>query len=148
MSVYDTMVAGLSGAGLVLVGFVTSHGTSEYHLNAFQMEAVLTTNAAGALSQAGYDWASVTLDGQTATLTGAAPDQVAIDRAAQMVLESSGKGGMIYGGVLEVDVRAEIAPSEPDVPTSRPDTTSLDNTVTESEETDAEIEGENPEGSE
>lgn len=148
MSVYDTMVAGLSGAGLVLLGFVTSHGASEYHLNAFQMEAALTTNAAAALEQAGHDWAKVRFAGQTATLTGAAPSQSEIDLAEATILQSSGKGGLLYGGVLDVEVSAAIAPPEPDAAAYRPALPSPDTTETISEETDVVIEGENLEGSE
>lgn len=149
MSVYDTMVAGLSGAGLVLLGFVTSHGTSEYHLNAFQMEAALAANAATALEQAGHDWAKVRFVGQTATLTGSAPGQSEIDQAEAVILQSSGKGGLLYGGVLDVEVNADIAPPEPDdVADYRPDPPSPDTTDSISEETDIVIEGENLEGSE
>ncbi|GAB5459210.1 MAG: hypothetical protein Hens3KO_22400 [Henriciella sp.] len=149
MSVYDTMVAGLSGAGLVLLGFVTSHGASEYHLNAFQMEAALATNAAAALEQAGHDWAKVRFVGQKATLSGSAPGQSEIDLAEATILQSSGKGGLLYGGVLDVEVNADIAPPEPDdALVYRPDPSSPDTIDTISEETDIVVAGENLEGSE
>ena len=49
MSVYNVFVAGLSGAGLVLLGFVTTQGQSDYHLNAAQLEGKLQQAAEAAL---------------------------------------------------------------------------------------------------
>ncbi len=110
MSVYDTMVAGLSGAGLVLLGFVATNGTSEYHLNAAQIQSALQEQADTALRTAGYDWATVAVDGQRATLTGAAPDAAAATEAERVVLESSGKGGVLWGGIISVESAFTEAP--------------------------------------
>lgn len=103
MSVYDTMVAGLSSAGLVLLGFVTTQGTSEYHLNAGQLQASLQHNAEQALRDGGFDWATVNMDGQRAILGGYPPNAQAGDAASQAVLTSSGQGGYLWGGVWLVE---------------------------------------------
>ncbi|MEL6827863.1 MAG: hypothetical protein AAFN91_16570, partial [Pseudomonadota bacterium] len=63
MSAYDILTAGLSGAGLVLLGFVTVQGSSEYHLNPSQMQAHLQEAASTALIESGQTWATVTMDG-------------------------------------------------------------------------------------
>lgn len=102
MSVYDTMVAGLSGAGLVLLGFVTTAGESDYHLNAKQLEAKLQSTAQTALDDAGLSWARVTMDGQRATITGAAPTSDALAEAERTVLGAAGSGGQLWGGVISV----------------------------------------------
>lgn len=102
MSVYDTMVAGLSSAGLVLLGFVATQGTSEYHLNAAQLQARLQHNAETALREGGFEWASVSMDGQSATLGGYPPSDSAAAAASLAVLTSSGKGGYLWGGVWQV----------------------------------------------
>ena len=114
MSVYDTMTAGLTGAGLVLLGFVTTHGSSEYHLNASQMQATLQANAEAALRNAGLDWAKVSFNGQRATVSGTAPRAEIATQAAELVLTSSGKGGWIYGGVISVanEIRIEAVAAE------------------------------------
>jgi len=103
MGAYDTMVAGLSGAGLALLGIITVHGTSEYHLNAAQMHAQLQTAAETALADSGQTWATVQMDGQRARLTGSPPNVEAADLARTVVLESSGRGGMLWGGVWSVE---------------------------------------------
>lgn len=110
MSVFDTMVAGLSGAGLVLLGVVATHGTSEYHLNAAQIEAQLQTTASSALNDAGHDWASVTMDGMNATMGGFPPSPEEAAAAEQVVFTSAGKGGPIWGGVLGVETDYADAP--------------------------------------
>ena len=103
MGAYDTMTAGLSGAGLALLGIITVHGTSEYHLNAAQMHAQLQTAAETALTEAGQGWASVELNGQRATLTGSPPSVEAAETARIAVLESSGRGGILWGGIWTVE---------------------------------------------
>ncbi len=103
MSVYDTMVAGLSGAGLILLGMITPHGSSEYHLNAVQLQAKLQAAADTALSVAGFDWAHVQVDGQRARLTGTPPSAATAREAEQVVMQSSGRGGLLWGGIISVD---------------------------------------------
>lgn len=104
MGAYDTMTAGLSGAGLALLSIITVHGTSEYHLNAQQIQAQLQNAAEQALIDAGQTWASVEMRGQTAVLSGVPPSEQAADAARVAVQTSSGRGGLIWGGVIAVDV--------------------------------------------
>ncbi len=115
MSVYDTMVAGLSGAGLVLVGFVTTHGSSDYHLNAAQMQAELQDRAQAALNEAGLEWATASLNGQTAMLTGTPPSQDAEAEAERIVRSSAGPGGIFWGGIISVKSDFAEAPAIPTV---------------------------------
>ena len=107
MGAYDTMVAGLSGAGLALLGIITVHGTSEYHLNAAQMHDELRTSAETALADAGQSWAKLELNGQRAKLTGAPPSVEAAEAARIAVLNSSGQGGILRGGIWSVETQFE-----------------------------------------
>ncbi|MEM1037102.1 MAG: OmpA family protein [Pseudomonadota bacterium] len=111
MSAYDTVAAGLSVIGLGLVGFVATQGSSEFHKNPKQIEAILQTNAEVALDEANLDWASVIIDGQTATLTGQPPSDESATLAEQTVLTSAGRGGMLFGGVVAVETDfSDVAP--------------------------------------
>ncbi|MEM1087485.1 MAG: OmpA family protein [Pseudomonadota bacterium] len=103
MSAYDTFAAGLSVIGLGLVGFVATHGTSEFHKNPAQIEAILQTKAEVALSDANLDWANVELDGQTATIWGQPPSEDSATLAEQTILASAGRGGALFGGVVAVE---------------------------------------------
>lgn len=102
MGAYDTMTAGLSGAALAILGIVTVHGESEYHLNAEQMQEALQAKASQALTDSGQSWASVEMDGQRALISGAPPSVEAADAAKAAVLSAAGAGGMIWGGVWSV----------------------------------------------
>ncbi|MEL7109859.1 MAG: OmpA family protein [Pseudomonadota bacterium] len=103
MSAYDVLTAGLSGAGLVLLGLVTVQGSSDYHLNAEEMQANLQDAASEALIDAGQTWATVTMNGQRALIVGAPPSIEAAELAKQLVYTSSGPGGMLRGGVWAVE---------------------------------------------
>lgn len=103
MGAYDTMTAGLSGAGLALLSIITVHGTSEYHLNAEQMQAQLQSAAEEALLEARQSWASVEMKGQTAILSGPPPSDAAAEMAREAVMTSSGPGGLLWGGVIRVE---------------------------------------------
>ncbi|MFN3212221.1 MAG: OmpA family protein [Henriciella sp.] len=107
MGAYDTMTAGLSGAALAVLGIVTVHGESEYHLNAAQMQGELQRLASQALVDSGQSWASVEMTGQRALITGAPPSVDAAEAARLAVLTSAGQGGMIWGGVLSVSTEFE-----------------------------------------
>ena len=111
MSAYDTGAAGLSVIGLGLVGFVATQGSSDFHKNPKQIEAILQTNAEVALDEANLDWASVVIDGQKATLGGQPPSEDSAALAEQTVLTSVGRGGMLFGGVVDVETDfSEVAP--------------------------------------
>ncbi|MEM7330078.1 MAG: OmpA family protein [Pseudomonadota bacterium] len=117
MSAYDILTAGLSGAGLVLLGLVTVQGSSEYHLNAAQMQDHLQQAASDALVQSGQTWATVTMNGQRALIVGAPPSIEAAEQAKHAVFTSSGPGGALRGGVWAVDTEfSEIR----DLPTASP----------------------------
>ena len=103
MGAYDTMTAGLSGAALAILGIVTVHGESEYHLNAQQMQDELQSLASKSLVDAGQKWASVEMTGQRALITGAPPSVEAAEAAKNAVFASAGQGGMIWGGVWSVE---------------------------------------------
>jgi len=107
MSAYDTLTAGLSAAGLVLLGLVTVQGSSEYHLNAEQMQDRLQAAAMDALEASGQRWATVTMNGQRAHLVGAPPSIESAEMAKRAVLTSSGAGGFLWGGVLAVETDFE-----------------------------------------
>lgn len=103
MSAYDVLTAGLSGAGLVLLGFVTVQGSSEFHLNAAQMQDSLQASASQALAESGQSWATVTMNGQRAVITGAPPSIESAEIAKHAVYSSSGSGGALWGGVWSVE---------------------------------------------
>ncbi|MEO1553987.1 MAG: OmpA family protein [Pseudomonadota bacterium] len=117
MSAYDILTAGLSGAGLVLLGFVTVQGSSEYHLNPAQMQNSLQDAASAALLESGQTWATVTMDGQRALIVGAPPSIEAAEIAKNAVFTSSGRGGALWGGVSAVDTEFEEIR---DLPTASP----------------------------
>lgn len=102
MGAYDTLTAGLSGAGLALLGIVTVHGSSDFHMNSAEMQVALQTAASEALADSGQTWASVEMRGQRAVLSGAPPSVEAAEAAKEAVLTSSGQGGPIWGGVWSV----------------------------------------------
>jgi OOP family OmpA-OmpF porin len=101
MSVYDTFGAGLSAGLFALVGVIATSGTSDFHKNASQLEAELQAKAEIALVK--FDWASVKVDGQRATVSGAPPNETDAADAEAAVLKASGKGGPIWGGVISVE---------------------------------------------
>ncbi|WOR13960.1 OmpA family protein [Hyphomonas sp. FCG-A18] len=103
MSAYNTIVAGLSASGLVLLGFVATHGQSDFHMSAAQMQATLQAKAEAALHDGDFGWATITMDGQVATITGNAPSDGAIAAAQQLVLTSAGPGGWLRGGIVRVE---------------------------------------------
>lgn len=117
MSAYDILTAGLSGAGLVLLGLVTVQGSSEYHLNPAQMQDSLQEAASAALIESGQTWATVTMDGQRALIVGAPPSIEAAEMAKYAVYTSSGRGGALWGGVWAVDTEFEEIR---DLPTASP----------------------------
>eukprot|EP00581_Thalassiosira_minuscula_P035098 CAMPEP_0184459458 /NCGR_PEP_ID=MMETSP0740-20130409/36961_1 /TAXON_ID=385413 /ORGANISM="Thalassiosira miniscula, Strain CCMP1093" /LENGTH=151 /DNA_ID=CAMNT_0026832459 /DNA_START=93 /DNA_END=544 /DNA_ORIENTATION=+ len=111
------MTAGLSGAALAILGIVTVHGESEYHLNAQQMQDELQLLATQSLVDAGQDWATVEMTGQRALISGAPPSVEAAEAAKNAVLTSAGQGGMLWGGVWSVATDFEEIR---DLPTASP----------------------------
>ena len=65
---------------------------------------------------AGTDWAEISMRGQKAVLSGAAPSEAARAEALAALRESAGPGGIWLGGVTAVDARdVAIAPRPPTV---------------------------------
>ena len=94
---------------LLALPFILWWGVNQSPHSAAALEKRLETRAQLALQQAGIDWANVEMDGQTAILSGAAPSEDAVEDAARTVLRSSGKGGLLFGGVAQVETRVHPA---------------------------------------
>lgn len=92
----------VASLGLILFGPVS--------LNS--IERGLVERARAALIEREHDWAQVNVDGQEATLTGAAPNATMRDDALYTVLRSTWSGGVVAGGITRViddtsDMRVE-----------------------------------------
>lgn len=106
MRLLDYLTALLS---LLALPFTAWWGVNQSPQSAARLEARLEARALQSLQRAGIDWASVTLDGQTAILTGGAPSGDAAHAAARSVLRSSGRGGLLFGGISQVENHAHTA---------------------------------------
>ncbi len=115
MSAYDTVTAGLALMGFIILGWVVSFGTSGFHSNPAQMELELKATADQALQAAGHDWAYVEFNGQYATVFGAPVSEAAKAEAAEIVLTSAGKGGLLYGGVIAVNTKFDPVVAIPEI---------------------------------
>lgn len=91
---------------LLALPFILWWGVNQSPHSAAALQARLETGAQAALQREGVDWARVSMDGQTAILRGAAPSEDAVEDAARIVLRSTGKGGLLFGGVSQV--RTEV----------------------------------------
>jgi hypothetical protein len=79
-------------------------------LSAGSLEARLQTAAENALRSVDADrWATVTLNGQVATLTGLAPDRRAQEEALRVIASASWAGGQVAGGVTQVIDQTRLA---------------------------------------
>lgn len=96
---------------LLALPFIVWWGVNQSPQSAAALQARLEAKAHEALVLAGIDWARVEMDGQTAILTGAAPSEDAVEEAARIVLHSSGPGGLLLGGVSQV--QTETTPADP-----------------------------------
>lgn len=96
---------------LLALPFIAWWGVYQSPQSAAALEAKLEAGANAALVKAGIDWARAEMDGQRAILTGAAPSEDAVAEAARTVLRSSGSGGLLMGGVSQVETR--VIPAEP-----------------------------------
>lgn len=86
------------GAWLALTVLVTSVGP----VSIGAIERRLQENAQTALERRGLDWARVEMQGQHATLSGAAPSEAARADAMAIVLASTWSGGVVAGGITGV----------------------------------------------
>lgn len=107
MRLLDYLMGGLA---LLALPFLLWWGIYQSPQSAVNLQARLEARAAAALTDSGNDWARVSMDGQRAILTGAAPSHDAVTEAARAVRRSSGPGGVLFGGVTQVESRADAAP--------------------------------------
>lgn len=100
----------LAGTALFLLlgyGGIHSQWPARAGLEGMGVEAAeqaLREAALASLSEAGIDWAKVTMNGQKAVLSGTAPDAEAAERAAAVVRTSVWAGGYVGGGITSVDI--------------------------------------------
>lgn len=107
MRLLEYLFALVALAGLVTAGW---WGVYQSPQNAANLQAHLQQETAAALQAAGMDWAVVKMDGQRAILSGKAPSPEAVRDAALTVLSADGPGGLIFGGVTQVENAADSAP--------------------------------------
>ncbi|KDA01472.1 OmpA family protein [Hyphomonas oceanitis] len=107
MRLLDHLFALVSLAGLVAMGW---WGVYQSPQNAANLQMELQQKTSAALKAAGHDWALVTMDGQHAVLSGKAPSTDAVRDAALTILTAAGPGGLIFGGVTQVESVADDAP--------------------------------------
>ena len=107
MRLLDHLFALVSLAGLVAMGW---WGVYQSPQNAANLQMELQQKTTAALKAAGHDWAIVTMDGQRAILSGKAPTTDAVRDAALTILTADGQGGLIFGGVTQVESVADDAP--------------------------------------
>lgn len=108
MRLFDTLLALVGALGLLGLSawsYLKFPGMAEGY------EAELTTAASQALQRDGLDWASVSLDGQAATVSGGAPDETARQAAISSVISATGPGGLVFGGVTKVAPDFDTLPS-------------------------------------
>ncbi len=97
-------------AAMISLPFLAWWGVTHSPQGAAPLEAALQVKAEAALAAAGIDWAQVNMDGQRAILSGPAPSEDAVAAAAEVVLTSAGPGGLVFGGVTQVESQADDAP--------------------------------------
>lgn len=107
MRLLDYLIGGLA---LLALPFLMWWGIYQSPQSAVNLQARLEAKAKAALAEGGAGWATVRMEGQRAILTGAAPSHDAVTEAARLVRQSSGAGGVIFGGVTLVESRTEAAP--------------------------------------
>jgi hypothetical protein len=91
----------------IVLGALAIHASP---LSAGSLEARLQTAADDALRSVDADrWATVTLNGQVATVTGLAPDRRAQEEALNIVASASWAGGQVAGGITEVIDQTRLA---------------------------------------
>jgi hypothetical protein len=98
----STVIWLFASLGLIFFGPVSLNG----------IETGLAERARESLIEREHDWAQVSVDGQVATLTGAAPNAPMRDDALYTVLRSTWSGGVVAGGITRViddtsDMRVE-----------------------------------------
>lgn len=104
----------LGGLALLALPALIWWGIYQSPFSAVNLEAKLETRAKAALASGGVDWAKLHMQGQRAVLAGDAPSADAVLEAAALVRRSSGPGGLVFGGVTQVEKRTgHAAPVSP-----------------------------------
>ena len=103
----DWLIALSALAGLALVGWWSVYQSPH---NAVKLQSDLQSAVQQKLNQDGHGWAKVTMHGQRAVLSGAAPADAAFEAARESALTTVGHGGLIFGGVTVVENASEAAP--------------------------------------
>ncbi len=75
-----------------------------------KFETRLEDAANSALLEAGIEWAGVRVDGQSAVMSGQAPNADEANDALQVVATAVGRGGWLYGGIVSVSTNFSMAP--------------------------------------
>jgi hypothetical protein len=91
------------GFALLALPVLVWWGIYQSPQSAVNLQARLEAAARAALADEEYLWADVRMNGQTAILTGNAPSEGSVQDAAASILRSSGPGGLIFGGVTQVE---------------------------------------------
>jgi OOP family OmpA-OmpF porin len=106
MKMLDYLFALIALAGLLATGWWGLYQSPQRPAN---LAAQLEQDANATLTQKGFDWAHVRMNGQRAVLLGAAPSDDAAMDAAEAVLHAAWGGGVILGGVTVVEVAVDPA---------------------------------------
>lgn len=75
-------------------------------LGSKSVEKALQSKAEAALNASGSSWANIDMRGQKAVLSGDAPDDAARQNIVKLVRASTGRGGLVFGGVTRVNADA------------------------------------------
>jgi OmpA-OmpF porin, OOP family len=106
MRLFDSLVAVMTVLGLVGLGVFVFLRMPQIESG---VEARLQAQAAQVLATNGADWASVSVDGQVARISGTAPSETAAGDAADRLLRAAGAGGPVWGGITHVETDIDVA---------------------------------------
>lgn len=104
----DIIAVPVAILAFLVLGWFAIHASPQ---GADTYQARLQANAEASLSNPAFQWASVSILGQRATLVGEAPNPKLRDLAKRRVLRSTGAGGLLRGGVISVRDNTTLAPS-------------------------------------
>ena len=108
-NILDVLLIPFGGAAFAALCW---HAVYAGPVSADKFEARLEAMANAALDEDRFSWANVEMDGQTAIVSGLAPTEELHARAITEVLESSGPGGFMRGGVVRIVDETEVLPPE------------------------------------
>ncbi len=104
----DFLVAGLALAALAWLGlWAVERSPHQPEI----LEARLQTAVDTAVETAGLKWAKIEVDGQRAIIKGPAPSPDAVQEVAALLLNVQGQGGLIFGGITQIE--SQVGPAAP-----------------------------------